>query len=383
MSPRFDDDELGPMVEATRNALQAESMVSARSRSVHLARKGVLDGTSRRASAKPFFAPRKVVFALGIAMCAVFVARVLRPPAVPTTAVPIACTVRGVPATLGERIDAQDARVLDFNDGTRVEGAANSVVRLLSLDDRGAHVLLEQGLLHVDVRHREHTAWRFEAGGVNVHVTGTRFDIAFNPVAQTFDLAMHEGSVRVSGCDLKGDRIAKNTETVHANCAPVQGDSVAPPPPDALAIVAPTEVPKESLRRAPVPTPPPADESMAWLLRADAERRGGNNRAAYTFLLDARQRFPKGIGAARAAFDLGVLAFDVHEDFDDAATWFATYLQEAPHGPLEREALGRLMEAEARSEHHDRAALTAHRYLEQFPKGPHALLAKDLTAIRR
>ena len=58
------------------------------------------------------------------------------------------------------------------------------------------------------------------------------------------------------------------------------------------------------------------------------------------------------------------------------------YLDETPRGPLAREALGRLMEAQSLAEDSVAAVSSAARYLETYPGGPHALLAKRLVAQR-
>ncbi|HSO39543.1 MAG TPA: hypothetical protein VLT33_43755, partial [Labilithrix sp.] len=136
----------------------------------------------------------------------------------------------------------------------------------------------------------------------------------------------------------------------------------------------PSPSPSPSLPRAPV------DRSLTLLARADAERQAADTRAARATLLEVRQKYPRGTGAPQAAFDLGVVAFDVEHDFAAAARWFRLYLDEAPRGPLAREALGRVMEAESRSGDLAGASAAAARYLELYPGGPHASLAKRLVA---
>jgi TolA-binding protein len=121
---------------------------------------------------------------------------------------------------------------------------------------------------------------------------------------------------------------------------------------------------------------------MALLQRADGERRMGHLSAARDTLLELRQRFPRGAGAPQAAFDLGVLAFDADGRYADAARWFHLYRDEAPRGPLAREALGRLLEAHSRSGDSEAASSSAALYLEMYPGGPHASLAKRLVAQR-
>ena len=84
--------------------------------------------------------------------------------------------------------------------------------------------------------------------------------------------------------------------------------------------------------------------------------------------------------AARAAFQLGRLAFDGSGDYAAARRWFGAYLAEQPGGGFAQEALGRLMEAEQRQGDGEAARRSATRYLAQFPSGAHAALARTLVA---
>ena len=110
--------------------------------------------------------------------------------------------------------------------------------------------------------------------------------------------------------------------------------------------------------------------------------------ARYTGRLDlageayraVRARFPGHERAAVAAFAMGRIAFDQRADFPDAARWFRTYLAEQPGGRLDRDALGRLMESLSRLGDTGGARSEATRYLERYPTGPHAEMARRLTA---
>ncbi len=112
----------------------------------------------------------------------------------------------------------------------------------------------------------------------------------------------------------------------------------------------------------------------------DAARFAGRPDDADYVLLRLRERFPRDERASLAAFNLGRIAFDIRHSYADAARWFETYLNEQPSGPLAREAAGRLFEALERSGAHTRARAAASRYLQQFPSGPHADLARSITA---
>jgi hypothetical protein len=368
MSDRPDPD-LATLVAPARAALDDPRTVE---RSVRLARARSLSGArppSRRTRPLPIAKLGLAFAALALALVALLVTR--RGPAVmpPAAALALTFTVDGVRGAVGTRLAPAGPSAIRFDDGSELDLAPPAALRVIALDERGGRLVLEQGTLHASFRHRDRTSWTIEAGGVVVEVTGTRFDVSFDPAAQAFELLMHEGSVRVRGCGLPEGQVVSGTASVTARCAPSPtpspSPSLSPPPPPP---------PPPSLS----PPPPPADLSLSLLSRADTERQASNLLAARATLREVRQRFPRGAGAPQAAFDLGVLAFDVDHDFTSAARWFRLYLDEAPRGPLAREALGRVMEAESRGGDLAGASATAARYLEMYPGGPHASLAKRL-----
>jgi TolA-binding protein len=111
---------------------------------------------------------------------------------------------------------------------------------------------------------------------------------------------------------------------------------------------------------------------------ADAARFANRTEDAEVLLRAIRRRFPRDERASVAAFYLGRIAFDTHSSFADAATWFQTSASERPTGPLAREASGRLVEALEHAGDHAGAREAAVRYLEAYPDGPHAKLAKSI-----
>lgn len=107
-----------------------------------------------------------------------------------------------------------------------------------------------------------------------------------------------------------------------------------------------------------------------------AARRINDRRAGYVYSV-VRSRFPGSENAADAAFMLARMHF--HSAAPQmAATWFETYLRERPRGRFAREAAGRLIEAYQQAADQDRARAAAERYLERYPKGPHAELASSV-----
>lgn len=104
-----------------------------------------------------------------------------------------------------------------------------------------------------------------------------------------------------------------------------------------------------------------------------AARQLRDPRAGYIYSV-ARSRFPGTEAAADAAFILGRMQFHSGA-YNNAATWFETYVRERPDGRFAREAAGRLIESYDRGADERRARDAAERYLRRYPNGPHAGLA--------
>jgi hypothetical protein len=122
---------------------------------------------------------------------------------------------------------------------------------------------------------------------------------------------------------------------------------------------------------------------------ADAARYTRHNDLARQALLGLRARFPGTVRASDAAFFLGRLAEQPSSSSPSspssspgsasgaALSWYETYLRESEHGPYAGEALGREIAMFARTDR-ARAQKAAQIYLERFPHGTQAELAKSL-----
>jgi hypothetical protein len=283
---------------------------------------------------------------------------------------------------------------------------------------------LDRGRLAVSIRHHDHTQWRFEAGPNVVEVTGTRFDLSWDPDDERLVLTMHDGSVRVHGPGLHPRTLVAGQslrlpETASAAPAPPEDNDLPDPPTSAEPTTEASDVtsspaePGERPSRAPRSSRAPAGATEAaptWdvleergdyegafrtaelegleslratlpaarLVRlADAARLSGHGEQANLCYRAVRERFPSSAHAARAAFDLGLVTSG-----ETSERWFRTYLEEAPRGELEREALGHLLEARYAVGDQEGASRWAASYIERYPNGPHATLARRVTAPR-
>jgi transmembrane sensor len=329
------------------------------------------------------------------------------------------------PGVPGQWVAAATAERLPlrFSDGSLVRLEPSARARVVEVTDVGGRVALESGTLHAEIVHRDKTRWSVEAGPFEVRVTGTQFDVAWDPSHRQLTIALLEGSVAVSGCDLAHPRVVRAGETFQATChedAPesMQSPTSAPVPTPVRPTDAPLTVAPRPSHAASAPSPAAAisagfapPEGPTWrevlalgryaeALRlaeaeglssvcasadagtlmelGDAARFAGRADRAKVILLEVRRRFPGDSRAATAAFNLGRIAFDDDASLADAAGWFDRYLTELPDGPLAREASGRRMEALEKSGDHAGAVRAAKVYLESFPTGPHAQLARSI-----
>jgi hypothetical protein len=324
-----------------------------------------------------------------------------------------------------------------FSDGTRVDVEPAAAVRVANAGLRGADMVQERGRATYTVVHRPVAAWSVEAGPYRVHVTGTRFAVAWSPESGSFVTELYEGSVTVeapsaeSGVRLRaGQRLrsAAAGELVieeirdSAGSAEAGAAGTAAPalPAGPAATPVPSSPPSAGAPSAPVggePAAPSASASASAAPRslagrlaegeaaaiadeieregiasfagrasaadlaiaADAARYAGKPALASAALQALRARHAGTREAALAAFHLGRAAEGASPA--SAVTWYDTYLGETGGaGALAVEARGRKMAVVARTSGNAAAGPLAEAYLAQFPDGPHAPLARSILA---
>ncbi|HEY8432873.1 MAG TPA: FecR domain-containing protein [Sandaracinaceae bacterium] len=330
---------------------------------------------------------------------------------------PITYVVEGGRASVGGFVAALEPATLSFSDGSRVSLERGTAARVTALDANGATIALERGALRASVEHREGTSWRVHAGPFAVLVTGTRFGVRWDDARAQVAVEVEQGSVRVEGACLAAPQFVRVGQRAELACEGWTIPSVASIEPLAGS---PPSLPSERSRadhhdasgarpRAPAARPergaperarastsddppaaesgpaavdPPADEPRAQARLEAAQRAAlaGEVEEARALLLAVRSDAASPGDRSMAAFLLGRLAFDAQQDYAEAERWFAVYESERPDGPLIREAMGRRLEALARSGDSAGARAQAERYLARFPFGPHARRAREILA---
>jgi hypothetical protein len=132
-------------------------------------------------------------------------------------------------ATIGEsgvlvsgntRLDAPENASIPvrFSDGTQIEVAPRSRMRVTSLGRSDVRMAMESGHAGFTVVHAEYRHWELRAGPFAVNITGTRFDVAWDPAQDRFELALTEGQVELTGCGFGTGRRLIAGQTVRASC---------------------------------------------------------------------------------------------------------------------------------------------------------------------
>jgi len=269
-----------------------------------------------------------------------------------------------------------------FADGTKVVVRKGARAELREVRPHGASIVLDRGVLRVDVVHTDGSRWDVTAGPFGIRVTGTRFDATWDPEAKRLTVAMIEGTVEVSG-PCVDERLSAPATKVFA-CSedrPVlaSAPSAAPLSPPKPAVTKPAHA-----ARADGPSSPSAGASSsapsaaALVERADAARLAGDVVLARELYVDVRARFPGTPQAGRSAFLLGRMA-QASGALDEAVAWFEIAARDE-RGAYAQEALGRWTEIEQSRGDVARARVLAADYLKRHPGGPYARYAASVAA---
>jgi transmembrane sensor len=261
----------------------------------------------------------------------------------------------------GGAVKLSDGSQIDFAPSTKLEVVDNSGHAFVSV--------LHRGRATFDVEPGGPRRWTIEAGLASVEVVGTRFTVDRQP--DSLEVSVERGIVLVRG-ERVPDRIQRLTAGQRLRVSAEEPSALAAPqaPPTAPAAPNDTAASEAPSRAAPAPSGAATVGFEALLARADAERRAGNLSAAESTLAAAMNIAPDHGRAAVAAFTLGKLLLDGSGRPADAARAFSRAVTLGPPAAIAEDALARLVEAEGRAGHIERARAAAHQYAARYPNGP-------------
>jgi hypothetical protein len=348
---------------------------------------------------------------------------------------------RGRASEGGYIVPAADGAVVRFSDRSELDLETETRLRVSHLEARGARLMLEGGLLHVHVNPRPQASWAIDAGPYVVHVTGTDFDVTWRFDEQALDLLLRHGSVTVDGPLAAGGIRMHAGQHLIANARngslslvedsaespPGNAVTAGPPAPAVPATAAPAALPASGASRTsprisgvrPAESEartgaPPHEDAATWTTRLShgdfagilesAERRGIDRTLADASLADVgaladaaryarrreiarraltaeRARFASSLVAHDAAFFLGGLAED-EADARQALDWYEAYLRDSPDGSYAPQALGRTLSLVQQVRGSSDARTRAGEYLQRFPSGAYAPVARKLLQMQ-
>lgn len=319
---------------------------------------------------------------------------------------------------------------LFFTEGTEFILMPGARGRLRTVDNRGAHIAIEQGSASFQVTPSKNARWLVDVGPFLVAVKGTVFTVSWDAASERFELRLRHGRVSVTGpvtggeVSLRaGQRLVVSlpkAETVITEQTPEEAwlDPVVPAPsvhaPEALEAPSAVGSPVTERPRSPLAAKmdgsksdgerrwPEAIATGKWdrilaeversgikgtlerassedlFALADAARYRRRTSLAREALLAQRRRFPGSERALDAAFLLGRMEEDRGHGARRALGWYDEYLSRAPAGTYASEALGRKMTVTSSLEGPERARPIAEEYLRRFPNGTYAGAARAL-----
>lgn len=282
---------------------------------------------------------------------------------------------------------ASDAMTVALGDGSRLELAAATKVRISGSEPSSMALELEHGRVDCDITPRPGRHFSVSAAGVEVRVKGTRFGVELAPARDRVDVDVTRGLVEVTWANGAEHRALAagerwSIDLAHPAAADdngaSEGRSAASAEPAASAEVAPSaapeaETPPSAAAHASAPHTAPGTPGARELLDlGNAARRAGDAAGAahaYEELLGMHPSDPR---AGLAAFELGRLRMDRLGDVPGAISALQKAVALAPGAGFREDAMARLVDAYAAAGASDRCRSAQSAYLKSYPSGVHA-----------
>jgi tetratricopeptide (TPR) repeat protein len=282
-------------------------------------------------------------------------------------------SVEAVSAWQGAALEtAGDAMAVELDDGSRLEVAAHTHVKMTENRPSTVALALSRGRVDLDISPRPGRKFSVVAAGVEVRVTGTRFSVELSSERRV-EVEVTRGSVEVLGRGATAPkRLAAGERWSVDLDQPVVGDAA----PAASETAEPPSAPVEVNAPRPSASPPAREPAVAGPRElfdlGNAARRAGDVSGAaraYELLLE---QHPRDARAGLAAFELGRLRMDRLGDVHGAIQALQRAVALAPGAGFREDAMARLVDAYASAGATERCRSAQSAYLESYPKGVRA-----------
>jgi hypothetical protein len=243
-------------------------------------------------------------------------------------------------------------------DGSRVRLGSSTRVSIATARRDSVRLVLERGSAQFEVKHDENREFCVTAGGFDVSVVGTRFEVALGDKPR-LRVSVREGRVKVRRSGGAGDVtiLSAGESWVDGPASAVAAPSAtaaASAPPVGSAVAVGATGPKELFELA------------------EAARLRGRLREAAEALDQLRRRYRGDGRAGLAAFELGRLRMDSLGDPAGAAEALRDAIALAPGSSFREDAEARLVQAYQATGDRRRCRAAREAYLASHPRGAHA-----------
>jgi tetratricopeptide (TPR) repeat protein len=270
-----------------------------------------------------------------------------------------------------------DAMAVKLDDGSEVELAAHTRVKVTENRPSNVALGLERGRVDCDITPRPGRHFAVFAAGVEVRVTGTRFSVEL-ATPRRVEVEVTRGSVEVS---FRGAAAPKRLaagerwsvdldQPVTESAAPKASESPEPPsPPSSVEAPSSVDAPRPS---ASPPREPAVAGPRELFDLGNAARRAGDAAGAARAYEQLLEHHPRDARAGLAAFELGRLRMDRLGDVHGAIQALQRAVALAPGAGFREDAMARLVDAYSAAGATVRCRSAQSAYLESYPTGVRA-----------
>jgi tetratricopeptide (TPR) repeat protein len=269
---------------------------------------------------------------------------------------------------------SSDAMALGLDDGSRLELAAHTKLRVTGNEPSSIALELDHGRVDCDITPRPGRHFAVSAAGVQVRVKGTRFGVELAPGRDRVDVDVERGLVEVTwdnGAQHR-DLAAGERWSIDLKHPADKADAAVAPEPSASetpeAEDAPSSTPHASAHATHDATP----GARELLDLGNAARRAGDAAGAARAYEQLLTSHPTDGRAGLAAFELGRLRMDRLGDVPGAITALQKAVMMAPGSGFREDAMARLVQAYAAAGATERCRSAQAAYLKSYPGGVHA-----------